>query len=292
VSGRPIASTPRPGTLVLVATPIGNLGDLSPRAIEELGSASLVCCEDTRRTGRLLAHVGITASRLRRVDDHTEVAAIDNVLLRLSTGERVALVSDAGTPGVSDPGTRLVAAVIAAGHAVTVVPGPVAAVAALVTSGYPADRFVFEGFLPRRGRERHQRLAEIASERRTVVLYESPKRIAATLEALKDVCGGDRRAMIGRELTKLHEEFVRGTLVELISWAAAPPKGEIVLVVEGAPAPPEATDEMIVEALGRELADGSSRRDAAGTVAEVFGVGRRRAYELALGIPGAVTPPS
>jgi 16S rRNA (cytidine1402-2'-O)-methyltransferase len=280
------------GTLVLIATPIGNLGDLSPRAVEELGAASLICCEDTRRTGRLLVHAGVSGPRLRRVDEHTEVAAADDVLVRLGAGERVALVSDAGTPGVSDPGSRLVAAAVAAGYAVTVVPGPVAAVAALVASGHSTDRFVFEGFLPRKGRERHDRLAAIATERRTVILYESPKRIRAMLEALSEVCGGDRRATVARELTKLHEEFARGTLTELIGWADTPPKGEIVLVIEGAAAPPAASDEMIIEALAAEMALGSSRRDAVDSVAEIFGGGHRRTYELALGIPGAVTPPS
>jgi 16S rRNA (cytidine1402-2'-O)-methyltransferase len=280
------------GALVLVATPIGNLGDLSARAIEELGAASLICCEDTRRTGRLLAHAGVTGRRLRRVDDHTEASAVDDVVARVGAGERVALVSDAGTPGISDPGSRLVAAVIAAGHPVTVVPGAVAAIAALVVSGAVTDRFVFEGFLPRKGRERHRRLAEIATETRTIVLYESPKRIGATIEALKEVCGGDRRATIAREITKLHEEFVRGTLVELLSWVATPPKGEIVLVIEGAPAPLDATDETVVAALTAELGAGASRRDATAAVVEKLGVGHRRTYELALGIPGSVTPPS
>lgn len=280
------------GTLVLVSTPIGNLGDLSPRAVDELAAASLICCEDTRRTGRLLAHAGISGPRLRRVDDHTEAAAADDILARLGAGERVALVSDAGTPGVSDPGSRLVAAAIEAGHTVTVVPGPVAAVAALVASGHATDRFVFEGFLPRKGRERQERLAAIATEPRTTIVYESPKRIRATLTALVGVCGPDRRATVARELTKLHEEFVRGTVNELVEWASTPPKGEIVLVIEGAAPPPDADDETIVGALEAELAAGSSRRDAVDAVAGHLGVGRRRTYELALGIPGAVTPPS
>ncbi|MEQ8840869.1 MAG: 16S rRNA (cytidine(1402)-2'-O)-methyltransferase [Acidimicrobiales bacterium] len=280
------------GTLVLVATPIGNLGDLSPRAVEELDAAALVCCEDTRRTGRLLVHAGIGGARLRRVDDHTEMQASAEVIALLASGARVALVSDAGTPGISDPGARLVDAVLDAGHEVSVVPGPVAAVAALVASGLPTDRFVFEGFLPRKGRERRERLASIAAERRTVVLYESPNRVATALTALAEVCGGDRRAVVARELTKLHEEFVRGTLTELGEWAATTPKGEIVVVIDGAAAPAEATDEEILSALGAELADGGSRRDAADSVAAMLGVGRRRAYQLALGIPGGVTPPS
>lgn len=280
------------GVLVLVATPIGNLGDLAPRAVEELAAADLVCCEDTRRTGRLLAHAGIDGVRLRRVDDHTEARAASEVVEVLAGGGRVALVTDAGTPGISDPGTRLVDAVLEAGHAVTVVPGPVAAVAALVASGLPTDRFVFEGFLPRKGKERRARLAAIAAEERTVVLHESPNRVAATLGALAEECGGGRRAVVARELTKLHEEFVRGTLAELVEWAATTPKGEIVLVVAGAAPAPEASDDEIVAALRTELAEGASARDAADTVAAALGVGRRRAYQLGLGIPGGVTPPS
>jgi 16S rRNA (cytidine1402-2'-O)-methyltransferase len=280
------------GTLVLVATPIGNLGDLAPRAVEELAGAALICCEDTRRTGRLLAHAGVQGARLRRVDDHTEARAATEVIELLAGGARVALVSDAGTPGVSDPGARLVDAVLEAGHNVSVVPGPVAAVAALVASGLPTDRFVFEGFLPRKGRERGARLSAIAAEPRTTVLYESPNRIGATLTALAEVCGGERRAVVAREITKLHEEFVRGSLVELAAWADSTPKGEIVLVVEGAAPAPEATDDNVVAALRIELDGGSSRRDAADSVASMLGVGRRRVYELALGIPGAVTPPS
>jgi 16S rRNA (cytidine1402-2'-O)-methyltransferase len=202
------------------------------------------------------------------------------------------LVSDAGTPGISDPGARLVDAVLDAGFEVSVVPGPVAAIAALVASGLPTDRFVFEGFLPRKGRERGQRLAEIAGERRTVVLYESPNRIGATLAALAEVCGSDRRAAVARELTKLHEEFVRGTLAELSAWAETTPKGEIVLVIEGAPEPEEATDDEILAALRAVLDGGTSARDAADSVAAALGVGRRRAYQLTLGIPGGVTPPS
>lgn len=277
---------------MLVATPIGNLGDLAPRAVEELAAAALVCCEDTRRTGRLLAHAGVEGARLRRVDDHTEMRAAAEVIDLLAAGSRVVLVSDAGTPGISDPGARLVDAVLEAGHDVSVVPGPVAGMAALVASGLPTDRFVFEGFLPRKGRERGTRLDAIAQERRTVVLYESPNRIAATLQALAEVCGADRRAVVARELTKLHEEFVRGTLAELATWADTTPKGEIVLVIEGAAEPAEASDDDILVALRAELDRGSSARDAADSVAARLGVGRRRAYQLTLGIPGGVTPPS
>ena len=270
------------GRLVLVATPIGNLGDLSPRAVETLAAADLVCCEDTRRSGRLLAHAGITATRLMRVDEHTEEQATDEVCRLLDEGRLIAVVTDAGTPGISDPGERLVRAALAAGHAVSVVPGPTAAVAALVASGLPTGRFVFEGFLPRRGVERARRLAELANERRTIVLFESPHRLEATLTDLADVFGPARSGAVARELTKLHEEMVRGPLSELADWAKASVKGEIVVIVDGAPPPPDPTDDDLVSAVRAVMASGTSRRDASGEVAAVFGIGRRRVYELAL----------
>lgn len=267
--------------LVIVATPIGNMGDLSPRAAEELGAAALVCCEDTRRTGRLLSRAGVSAAALRRVDAHTEAAACAAVVDLIAAGERVVLVSDSGTPGVSDPGRRLVAAVVEAGQEVVVVPGPTAAVAALVGSAFAVDRFCFEGFLPRRGAARTARLQQLGAEQRTCVLYESPKRVAATLSDLARVCGGERRAVLARELTKLHEEFVRGSLDELIEWSAAEPRGEIVLVIEGAPAPCEPDDEAIIAALDHARAQGLSSSDAAARAAAELGVSRRRAYGLA-----------
>ena len=266
--------------LVIVATPIGNMGDLSPRVVEELTAAALVCCEDTRRTGRLLSHIGVRARALRRVDAHTEAAASVEVVELIAAGHRVVLVSDSGTPGVCDPGQRLVVAVVEAGYEVVVVPGPAAVIAALVGSGFASGRFCFEGFLPRRGGERTSRLEQLAAEQRTCVLYESPKRIAATLGDLARVCGGERRAVVARELTKLHEEFVRGSLGELVEWSAAAPKGEIVLVLEGAPAAPTPDDETIVAALNLALAQGLSSRDAASQVAAELGVSRRKAYEL------------
>lgn len=280
------------GVLVLVATPIGNLGDLTPRAIKELADADVVCCEDTRRTGMLLQHAGIRARRLLRVDEHTEFVATESLLDALGSGQRVVLVSDAGTPGISDPGERLVAAVAAAGHVITSVPGPVAAVAALVTSGLSTRRFVFEGFLARKGRERDVQLGEIAMQPRTVVLYESPKRTAATLEALARACGGDRQAVVARELTKLHEEIARGTLDELVTWAKDGLKGEVVIVVAGAPAPADSTDDDLIGALEHALAAGESRRDAVDRVAAQTGARRGRIYDLALSIPKGVTPSS
>ncbi|MGH9234973.1 MAG: 16S rRNA (cytidine(1402)-2'-O)-methyltransferase, partial [Acidimicrobiales bacterium] len=224
------------GALVLVGTPIGNLGDLSPRAAEVLAGADVVCCEDTRRTGKLLALAGIERRPFVVLNEHTEGREVPRVVERIERGQRVALVSDAGMPAISDPGERLVAAVVAAGLAVEVVPGPSAAVAALVVSGLPAGRFVFEGFLPRKGLARRQRLAGVAAEPRTTVLYEAPHRLARTLADLVEVCGAERRVAVAREITKLHEQVWRGTLAGAVAWVAErEPPGEIVLVLAGAP---------------------------------------------------------
>jgi 16S rRNA (cytidine1402-2'-O)-methyltransferase len=277
----------RQGALVLVGTPIGNLADLAPRAVEALQQADAVCCEDTRRTGRLFQLMGIERPPLIVVNDHTEAKAVDGVLARLARGERVAVVSDAGMPGISDPGERLVRAAVRAGHPVEVVPGPSAAVTALVSSGLPTGRFVFEGFLPRRGSGRTGRLAELADEARTVVLYEAPHRLARTLADLAGVCGPERRVVVARELTKLHEEHWRGTLAEALARAeASTPKGEIVLVLDGAPPAPGVDAAAIEAALAGELRDGASARDAAATVARTMGVPKRRAYELAVQLRG------
>jgi 16S rRNA (cytidine1402-2'-O)-methyltransferase len=269
--------------LVLVGTPIGNLGDLAPRAVEALCAADAICCEDTRRTGRLLQHAGVPRRPLVVVNDHTEQGAVDGVLDRLAAGERVAVVTDAGMPGISDPGERLVRAALDAGHTVEVVPGPSAAVTALVASGLPAGRFVFEGFLPRKGSGRTERLAAVGAERRTVVLYEAPHRLARTLADLAAACGGDRTVSIGRELTKLHEETWRGTLAGAVEWAAErEPRGEMVIVLAGAPVPGAATAAQVDEALQAELDGGASARDAAASVAVALGVPKRTAYEAAV----------
>ncbi|MGH9273364.1 MAG: 16S rRNA (cytidine(1402)-2'-O)-methyltransferase [Acidimicrobiales bacterium] len=269
--------------LVLVGTPIGNLGDLSPRAVEALAAADAICCEDTRRTGRLLQHAGVPRTPLIVVNDHTELGAIDGVLARLAAGERVAVVSDAGMPGISDPGERLVRAAVAVGHVVEVVPGPSAAVTALVASGLAAGRFAFEGFLPRKGSGRTERLAEIAVERRTVVLYEAPHRLGRTLDDLAAVCGVERPVALGRELTKLHEEIWRGTLGAAVEWATAhEPRGELVIVLDGAPAPPAASPEDVESAVRARLEVGDTARDAAAAVAARLGVPKRTAYEVAV----------
>ena len=270
------------GALVLVGTPIGNLGDLAPRAVDALRSADTICCEDTRRTGRLLQHAGVERPPLVVVNEHTEAREIPGVLARLGRGERVAVVSDAGMPGISDPGERLVREAVAAGYPVEVVPGPSAALAALVTSGLAAGRFVFEGFLPRKGSGRAERLAAVAAEPRTVVLYEAPHRLARTVADLADACGADRRVAVARELTKLHEEVWRGTLGEAAAWVSgAAPRGEIVLVLEGAPASEPPDDGALVDALRNELAAGATARDAARAVAARLHVPRRRVYDLA-----------
>lgn len=270
------------GRLVLVGTPIGNLDDLAPRAVAALAAADAVACEDTRRTGRLLAHIGVRAPVLIVMNDHTESEVIAGILARLGRGECVAVVSDAGMPGISDPGERLVAAAVAADHGVEVVPGPSAAITALVGSGLPAGRFVFEGFLPRRGSGRSGRLRELAGERRTAVLYEAPHRIGRTLADLLEVCGPDRVVVLGRELTKLHEEFWRGTLAEAQQhWSDHEPRGEFVIVLDGAPPPAEIDDDRILAALVEARTRGASTRDAVDDVSEHLGVARRRVYALA-----------
>jgi len=267
---------------VLVATPIGNLGDLSARAVAALAGADAIACEDTRRTGRLLAYAGIARPKLLVVNDHTEAAQASAVLARLDQGQRIAVVTDAGTPGISDPGERLVRAAAAAGHTVQVVPGPSAVIAALVASGLPTGRFCFEGFLARKGSGRAERLRELASERRTMVFYEAPHRLVRTLDDLGTALGRDRPVAVARELTKLHEQVWRGDLAGALVWAcAAPPRGELVLVVAGAPEAAAPADREVADELRAELAAGASTRDAADTVARRLGVARRRAYELA-----------
>ena len=276
-----------PGHLVLVATPIGNLGDLSPRAVEVLASADLVACEDTRRTGRLLAAAGVRAKALVAVHDHNEATQVGTVMARLRAGEVVAVVTDAGTPGISDPGERLVRAAAQSGFEVRIVPGPSAAISGLVASGLPTGRFVFEGFLPRKGSGRTRRLAALAAEERTLVLYEAPHRLARTIDDLVATLGGERSVAIGRELTKLHEEVWRGTLAEALARVAeVEPRGEHVIVVAGAPEPDVVGDDDIRAAIAGRLAAGSSRRDAVAEVAAGLGVARRRVYDLALDPPG------
>jgi len=287
------------GKLVVVGTPIGNLGDLAPRAIEVLRTADVVAAEDTRRARALLSAAGVPArGRLVSVHAHNEGERAARLVDRALDGAVVAVVSDAGMPGISDPGAALVRAAAAAGVPVEVVPGPSAVLAALAVSGLPSDRFAFEGFLPRRGRSRDRRLAGIAASDRTVVVFESPRRVPGTLADLARVCGPDRPVVVARELTKLHEEVWRGSAGEAAARAAAggEPRGEHVIVVAGAPAPPDggtgdpavvaAGDSAGAEALEArvraELEAGASVRDAARAASAELGVGRRTAYQAAL----------
>jgi 16S rRNA (cytidine1402-2'-O)-methyltransferase len=268
------------GTLLVVATPIGNLGDLSPRAATALTEADLVLAEDTRRTGRLLAHIGSEVPQ-RSLHEHNERERTEEVMTLLADGARIALVSDAGTPAVSDPGYRLLAACAAAGVRIEPIPGPSAALAALVASGLPTDRVAFEGFLPRKGSARRQRLAELAGEVRTTVLFVAPHRAEADLRALADALGHDRRAAVCRELTKLHEEVRRGDLGALADAAAEGFRGELTVVIAGAPAesPGEVGDAALVARVSDAVADGTSKKEAIAEVARAAGVPKRRVYQ-------------
>ncbi len=272
------------GRVVLVATPIGNLGDLSPRAVETLAGADLICCEDTRRTRGLLTHAGISGVPLIALHEHNEASTAARVVARAAAGAVVAVVSDAGMPAISDPGERLVRAAVAAGVTVSVVPGPSAGLAALVASGLASDRFCFEGFLPRKGGERAARLAAIAAEPRTTVIYEAPARVARTISDLAAACGPERRLAVGRELTKLHEEIWRGTMADAVARVArGEPRGEFVVVVAGQPPRRElVTDGEVREALAARLEEGEDRRAAVAGVVADLGVPRRQAYQLAL----------
>ena len=267
------------GTLWVVATPIGNLADLSPRAAEVLADVALVCCEDTRRTGRLLQHAGVSGARLAVANEHTERRRIAEVVELLDRGDDVAVVSDAGMPAISDPGAALVRAAVEAGHVVSAVPGPVAATTALVLSGLPTERFVFKGFLPRTGAARSERLAELAGEARTAILYEAPHRIERTMDDLRTTCGPDREVAVCRELTKLYETVVRGTLGDV---DLGRPRGEYVIVLGGAtPDDGDVDDATIERALRRAIDGGATRRDATAAVATELNLPKRRVYDLA-----------
>ena len=271
------------GRLVLVATPIGNLGDLPPRAVAELAGADAIVCEDTRRTRGLLTHAGVRGPRLLVANEHTEAEAAEHVGELLAAGATVAVVTDAGTPGISDPGERLVRAAIAGGHDVTLVPGPSAALAALVTSGLPTSRFAVEGFLPRRGPERRQRVDEVAREARTVVLFEAPHRLTRTLSDLVAACGPERPVALAREITKLHEEIWRGSLAAAVARVEEQePRGEHVIVLGGAPPPAPATVADVDAALAARRAAGVDRKTAVSEVARELGVAKRAVYDAAL----------
>jgi 16S rRNA (cytidine1402-2'-O)-methyltransferase len=276
---RPVMSERLPPGLHIVATPIGNLGDLSPRAADTLRRADRILAEDTRVTAKLLQHVGARVP-MSRHDDHTDERERERIVAQLDT-QAIALVSDAGTPLISDPGYKLVRAARAAGHAVHTLPGPNAAVAALTLAGLPTDRFLFLGFLPARAKARTDAIGEVAGVRATLVLYESGPRLRDTLAALAEQLG-TRDAAVVREISKLHEECVTGTLTELTQrYAEAAPKGEIVIVIGPSSEVASATDEELDAALGEALKRLSASR-AAAEVAERLNVPRKRAYARAL----------
>jgi len=280
------------GRLQVVATPIGNLADLSERAREALAEADLIAAEDTRHTGALLKAMGL-ATPLLSLHEHNESRRVPALLARLAQGERVALVSDAGTPLLSDPGYELVRAAVAAGHEVSAVPGPSAITAALAIAGLPTDRFCFEGFLPARPRERRAALEALAHERRTLVFFEAPHRIAAALTDMAAMLGPERAAVVARELTKAHETIYRGTLRELAARATTEAnfaRGEITLVVRGAAAAAAGVDERVlrrtIEVLSKELPPGR----VAAVAAQLTGATRAAAYALAThGTAGGAT---
>lgn len=273
-----------PGILWIVATPIGNLGDMSRRGCEVLAAVDLIAAEDTRHSARLLDHLGITAP-LMSLHEHNEQARCQAVLDRLTGGESVAVISDAGTPLISDPGFVLVRAVRAAGFAVQTVPGPCAAVAALSIAGLPTDRFVFEGFLPAKASARRQRLAELVDEPRTMVCYESSHRIAATAADLVTVLGAQRTLVVARELTKMHEQSVQLPAAELGDWLAADDnrrRGEFVLMIAGAERVDRQASDISLDALLAELLPVAGTKQAAAIAARLTGTARNQAYARAL----------
>jgi 16S rRNA (cytidine1402-2'-O)-methyltransferase len=273
--------------LVLVGAPLGNPADASARLRDVLATADVVAAEDTRRLARLARDLDVVpAGRVVSYFEGNEQRRTPDLVAAVRAGAVVAVVTDGGMPGVSDPGYRLVRAVLEAGLPVTAAPGPSAVTTALVVSGLPCDRFCFEGFLPRRPAERRTRLASLAAEPRTLVFFEAPHRVAAALADLAAAFGADRPAAVCRELTKTYEEIRRGTLADLATWAAvAEPRGEITLVVGGAPAPADTpvADADLRAAVAEREAAGLSRRDAIAAVAREYGVPRRRVYALTVG---------
>lgn len=283
VAGRPVEPPALAGGLHLVATPIGNLRDITIRALETLAAADVIACEDTRITRRLLDHYGI-GTPLTPYHEHNAAAARPKLLARLATGEAVALVADAGTPLVSDPGFKLVRAAREAGYPVIAAPGASALLTALTSSGLPTDRFFFEGFLPTKDGQRKTRIAELARVAATLILYESGARVARTLAALAEGLG-PRQAAVCRELTKLHEEVRRGTVEELAAHYAkdAETRGEFTIVIEP-PADAAAPDAGTVDALLRRALQNASVKDAVSDVAAATGLPRREIYQRALAL--------
>ncbi len=263
-----------------MSTPIGNLGDMSHRAVEVLSSAALIIAEDTRHSRRLLDHYKI-ATPLSSYHEHNEAKETPRLVARLQAGDSIALISDAGTPLISDPGSRLVEAAVGAGVPVAPIPGPSAVMAALVASGMSLERFTYFGFLPRKGRERTETIADVVASQATSVLFEAPNRVGATLEALVEAGAGDRAAVVARELTKQFEEFKRGSIVELSRiYKDADPRGEVVLVIAGA-ARTIVTELELSDAAAQLRAAGKAPRDVMDHLVSALGAPRNLAYKIA-----------
>ncbi|TWE11790.1 16S rRNA (cytidine(1402)-2'-O)-methyltransferase [Rudaeicoccus suwonensis] len=270
------------GTLILAATPIGNPADASPRLQRALASAEVIAAEDTRRLRRLMDEIGVTATgSVVSYHEHNEAFRTADLVTRITAGAQVLLVTDAGMPSVSDPGYRLVAACAAADLRVTCLPGPSAVLMSLAVSGLPVDRFCFEGFPPRKPGERARTLAALADERRTMVFFEAPHRLADTLAAMATAFGADRRAAVCRELTKTYEEIRRGPLSELAQWAVEGARGEISIVVAGAPAV-SATVEEALPGIQQRVAAGDRLKDVCADVAAETGLSKKALYDAAL----------
>ncbi|MFD3457377.1 16S rRNA (cytidine(1402)-2'-O)-methyltransferase [Streptomyces sp. NPDC058691] len=282
------------GVLVLAGTPIGDVTDAPPRLSAELAAADVIAAEDTRRLRRLTQALGVTTTaRVVSYFEGNESARTPELVRALEDGSRVLLVTDAGMPSVSDPGYRLVAAAVERDLRVTAVPGPSAVLTALALSGLPVDRFCFEGFPPRKAGERRARLAETAAERRTLVWFEAPHRLAETLNAMAEVFGADRRAAVCRELTKTYEEVRRGPLKELAAWAADGVRGEITIVVEGAPetGPQELDQAELVRRVQVREEAGERRKEAIAAVAADAGLPKREVFDAVVSAKHAATNP-
>ncbi|MEH2047271.1 16S rRNA (cytidine(1402)-2'-O)-methyltransferase [Nostoc sp.] len=276
---------PKPGTLYVVGTPIGNLEDITFRAVRILQTVDIIAAEDTRHTGKLLQHFQVKTPQVS-YHEHNRTSRIPELLEHLVNNKAIALVSDAGMPGISDPGYELVKACIEAGIPVVPIPGASAAITALSAAGLPTDRFVFEGFLPAKTQQRQEHLESLQTESRTLIFYESPHRLRDTLQDLAEVWGSDRQIVLGRELTKLYEEFWRGTIAEAIAYyTQREPQGEYTLVVAGIPASqPQLTEEELKAELKQLISQGISRSQASRQLAKFTSLPRRQLYQLALSI--------
>ncbi|MDZ8240406.1 MAG: 16S rRNA (cytidine(1402)-2'-O)-methyltransferase [Nostoc sp. ChiQUE01a] len=276
---------PKPRTLYVVGTPIGNLEDMTFRAVRILQTVDIIAAEDTRHTGKLLQHFEIKTPQVS-YHEHNRTSRIPELLQYLANDKAIALVSDAGMPGISDPGYELIKACIEAGISVVPIPGASAAITALSAAGLPTDRFVFEGFLPAKTQQRREHLESLQTEFRTLIFYESPHRLQDTLQDLAEILGSDRQIVLGRELTKLYEEFWRGTIAEAMAhYSQREPQGEYTLVVAGiAPSQIQLTQEELKAELKQLISQGISRSQASRQLAKVTSMPRRQLYQLALSL--------